>query len=71
MPDFGVTKDTWLANIYLAALTVAGGGGKKGPSIDQQRQRSDLLEDELIGKLGPAISVYNAEGANRITGEWE
>jgi len=70
MPDFGVTKAEWLLDLYFAALTIAGASGKKGPSIDETRQRDDLIENELIGKLGPTVTAYNAEKENRITGDW-
>lgn len=68
MPDFGVTIDEHLANIYLSALIVA---GVVGPSIEKSQRKTDLIEDELIGRIGPIVTVYDAELNNRIAGEWE
>ena len=27
--------------------------------------------NELVGKIGPIVSIYDPEGVNRMIGEWE
>ena len=70
MPDIGPITGRYSPDLLLRVLTVAGLAGEKGPSVEKRLMPIALLEDELIGKIGPIIDVYNPETTNRLTGEW-
>ena len=60
-----------LAKVLLIASSKAG-SGKKGPSIQEKaaEKYGAFIDDELIGKIGPIVGVYESETTSRMTGEW-
>ena len=72
--DWGPVFTKWgeIAYKVLVAACAKAAEGKRGPSAQEKEAEKNMayIEDELIGKVGPIVDVYDPEGTNRMVGEW-
>lgn len=68
--------DGFLIKPVLIDITTKPSAGDMGPAPSRRMERAALTDaasagDEMLGKIGPCVGVYDPEGASRMTGEWE
>jgi hypothetical protein len=67
----GPASNTWTAATIVNAYNypVTNTGPAPQPGIGGSKATAKAESDQLVGKLGPLVTVYDAEGDSRMIGE--
>ena len=68
--------DGFLIKTTIVDITTKPPAGTMGPAPSKRIERAAAPDaasagDEMLGKIGPCVGVYDPESTSRMTGEWQ